>query len=478
MSPGEDYFERDRLSDHRVDWDEESFQMPAYLRDPVGITRRRWPWMLVTLLSGLIGTAIAVWLWKPLYVAQATILITSQQIPEEFIRSTVREDSISNINAMAGEVLTQENLAKILDRTELYSDARDEATQLELVGRMRGRIEMGPTSTSRPGRGDTSLVYGLSFADEEPDRAAAVANELAALFIETSISRRNEQAKRATKFLRRELERNERELREHSHTLSEFRRAHRGELPTELDANLRKLDLVSNQRDSLSTRIAEKENQIASIASGAGDSLRTENEVLLDELRRQLARESAANTEEHPNVIALRRRIEFQEKAVAEEATTEKSPTSEVSRLIADERREVGLLKSQLDAATSEIADLNRRIDRTPIIGEQFAALQQKEQILREDYLQTLRKVQDARLAESLESAQQGAQVSILDGARPPGSPKRPRWQVLVAGVGASFALALGIAILLEMIDPVVLSAEQLESLAGRPVLGSLPRIA
>jgi uncharacterized protein involved in exopolysaccharide biosynthesis len=476
MSPGEDRLESNELWEHRVDGDEESFQIPAFLRDPVGILRRRWPWMLVTLILGLTSTAITVRLWEPLYVARATILITSQQIPEDFIRSTVREDSIANIDAMVGRVLSRENLAKILDRQELYAATRDEATRLELIGRIRGRIEIGPTS--RRGRRDASLVYELSFADEEPVRAAEVVNALAALFIESSIARRSEQAQRTTEFLKQELERNDRELREQSRTLSEFRRAHRGELPTELDANLRKLDALSKQRDSLNTRIAEKENRIASIASAPGELLATENEVLLDELRRQLARELPAHTEEHPNIIALRRRIEWQEKVIAEEAIAKSGPTSEVSRFVADERRQLEVLKSQLGAVTSAIADLNRRVDRTPIIGEEFAALEQKEQVLREDYLQTLRKVQDARLAESLESAQQGAQVSILDRARPPGSPTLPGWQLLAGGLGASLALTLGIAVLLELIDPVVLDAAQLEALAGQPVLGSLPRIA
>ena len=48
----------------------------------------------------------------------------------------------------------------------------------------------------------------------------------------------------------------------------------------------------------------------------------------------------------------------------------------------------------------------------------------------------------------------------------------------ITGGLGASFALAFGIAILLELLDPVVLNVEQLETLVGQKVLGSLPRIA
>jgi len=72
----------------------------------------------------LLATGVVSYLLKPTYRAHATILITSQQIPEEFVRSTVREDTISNINAMIGEVLSRENLSRLVEDMGLVpSDA-------------------------------------------------------------------------------------------------------------------------------------------------------------------------------------------------------------------------------------------------------------------------------------------------------------------------------------------------------------------
>ena len=68
--------------------------------------------------------------------------------------------------------------------------------------------------------------------------------------------------------------------------------------------------------------------------------------------------------------------------------------------------------------------------------------------------------------------------MAILDRAQPPSGPIRPRWVVLLAGAGATLALSLALAVLLELVDPVVVSARQLEGIAEHPVLGSLPRIA
>jgi len=453
----------------------ESIQLPPFLLEPMGVLRRRWPWMLLALVAGLAATAAVVLTWKPVYEAQATILITSQQIPEDFVRSTVREDSINNINAMLGQILSQENLSKLIEQFSLYPDLAGSAGRERAIDRMRKDVAVGPSDEFSEG---ASIIYSIAYKAPEPNVAAKVANSLAELFIDASVASRNAQARRTTDFLRQALERDEKELREYSRQVSEFRRAHRGELPGELQTNLRKLEMLSQHRESLNAQIAAQENRLDVLSTQSGEREPTENEVLLDELRRQLARESAVNTDEHPNVQALRRRIARVEEAVAQDRARESGPTEQMRRLRADESFALGQLKQQLARAEREIAQLNGHIDRTPVVGEQLSALEEKEQVLREDYVASLRKVEAAELAENLESARQGGQVSMLDTAQPPTKPKRPLWLIGLGGVGASFGLALALAVLLELVDPVLLSPRQLEGVAERPVLGSLPKIA
>jgi len=465
-----------------VSWDESSEErwteeeesrggVPEFLFDPLGVVRRRWIAIVLCLVLGSAATG-AVWAgWTPTYVAQATLLITSQQIPEDFVRSTVREDSLGNISAMLGEVLSQDNLSRVIEEKDLFPERRADTPRIDLVNEVRSRVSAGQ-EYGQSGR-TAALVYGISYESEYPAEAAAVANALAELFVESSIERRNSQARRATTFLRRELERDERELREHAKQLSEFRRAHRGELPSELESNLRTIDVLSTRRESLTNQIASKKNQILSLTAqeGAGPS---ETRVLLDELRRELARESAAHTEEHPNVKALRGRVARLEEVLVDEP---KTLPPDVKRLIDTEEREIARMRGQIADIDAELAELDARVDRTPAVEEELTALQQKEAVLREDYVKSMRKVEEAELAESLESAQQGGQVSILDTAEPPTSPKRPRWLLAALGMGATLGLAVALAVLLELVDPVVVSPRQLEGLVDRPVLGSFPKI-
>jgi uncharacterized protein involved in exopolysaccharide biosynthesis len=445
-------------------------QLPDFLLDPLGVARRRWIPMALCAAVGLVATLVAVIVWNPVYLAQATVLITSQQIPRDFVRPTVEVDDLANINAMLGEALSADRLSSLIDRLGLFPDAAGKAARIDLVNAMRSRIEASPQRNNTSDRSQ-SIVYAISYQSGAAQEAADVTNALATLFVEVSVARRNSQARRATEFLRDALARTEKELREQSRLVTEFRQAHRGELPEEQETHLRRLELLSAQRDSLSRQITAAEDRVLSISTRGVDS--SEADFVLNDLRRQLAREIAIHTDEHPNVIALRDRL----KRLAESDRNASLPAA-TSHMVADERRELGHLREQRAQIDAELAQINQRIDRIPRTAEQLTALQQKETVLREDYTAGLRKVEQAELAENLEAAKQGAQVSILDSAMPPTSPKFPRWLVLLAGLALTAGLAIAVAMLFELIDPVVIGQRQIEKLSDRPILGTLPLMA
>jgi protein tyrosine kinase modulator len=467
------------MSAAEPEWDgvegESGGGLPEFLLDPVGVARRRWLPAALCFVVGLVTTVVLTLVWKPSYLAQATILITSQQIPREFVTSTVQEDSLANVNAMIGEVLSAENLSKLIDDLKLFQDESADTARIDLVTKMRSRIGAAPESTPSPrSRNTEAIVYGISYESDQGQEAARVANALAALFVEASISRRNTQARLTTQFLRKALENDEKELREITRQISEFRQENRGLLPEEQQTLLRKLELLSSQRDSLSQQIAAKQDRIVSISSQGGDAVLSENEILLGELRRELARQSAILTDEHPNVIALRDRIA----RLQAETTTSSGLPASTAHVIEDERREIARLREQLSNVEGEIADLDSRANRAPVVAEQLAARERKEVVLREDYLDALRKVQEAELAENLESAQQGGQVSILDPASPPTKPKVARVLIAAAGLVGSVGLTVCVALLLELLDPVMLGSGMIERESGKPVLGSVPLVA
>ncbi len=459
--------------------------IPSFLRDPLGVLRRRWPWMLLVFTVGALSTTVLVARIQPRYVASATILVTGQQIPEDFVRSTIHEDPLARINAMLGAILSREALAKLVVRHDLYSELRKHETLAEVVILTRDDITIGETKNiGRDDRRKGAQLYTVSFEADNAAVTAAVANDIARQITNEHVKSRTRQAAVTADFLERELKRSEVQLREQNQKIRKFKESHRGELPSELAANLSKMDRLQLQRQSLSLQIAQAETRLATLATRsssaeAPDVASPDASLLL--LEQELAKQLSSRTDRHPDVIALRRRIAALEKDLEKDADltvaeNPKSPPSRLSLLEASQRT-IAELKDQLDETETNLRLLDARVASTPARDEMMIALEERESVLREKYLEFLRKFQDAKLAQSLESAQHGERFSLVDPAVEPTHPVRERSLYAAFGGIVSLALAFGVGILLEIRDPVLLSADQLEFLFELPVLGSVSQI-
>ena len=115
---------------------------PEFLRDPMGIIRRRWRWMLPVLAAGAVATVLFVVLLKPRYLAESTVLVTSQQISEDFVRSTLPADSLERVNALVGKILSRVTLVAIIEEHDLYPELRESLTLGEIASEMRKAISI------------------------------------------------------------------------------------------------------------------------------------------------------------------------------------------------------------------------------------------------------------------------------------------------------------------------------------------------
>jgi len=450
--------------------------LPTSLQDPVGLVRRRWPWMALAFGVGLVATAVCLKFYQPTYVASATVLITSKRIPESFVRSTVTEDSFEHANAMIGEILSREKLASVIEKHGLYAGLKNKLAMTDLTALLRADIKVeldpGETPTSQ-----SAHLLRISFASPSPRVAADVANDLAELFTSASIQQRSQQSELTTEFLRRELAQAEEALKEQNRKVTEFKERYRGELPEEQDANLRRLELLQQQRQSLAAQIGEANTRIAMIAAGAGGGATPQSQ--LDQLRARLANELSDHTEKHPDVIALRAEIASLEAEAAKQSKDAKEgAAASQATVIQSAQRQVVLLEGELAQTEAELHELQTRIVRTPARQEEESALLEKLSVLRDNYTEYLRKVKEAELAESLETAQQGERFSVMDPAVPPTHPKIGTGKILGIGGAFSLVLAAALGVLLELRDPVLGNAGQLEIELGAPPLGSVIKIA
>jgi len=296
-------------------------RLPAFLRDPLGVVRRRWPSMVLVFLGLLMAGAAAVELrFTPSYKARATVLVSSQQFRENLLPSSVAKNgAFDKISAMTGETLASENLAALIERLGLYPDLRTSLSPEELVSIMRKMvaIEAQPSVGPQP-LYETAAVFAISFRYDRPDLAAATANELAAAFVESGVRLRRQQSQLASELLRSRLEATAAALAQSEAAVEDFRRQHRAQL-----------------------------------ALGNTDEL----EESLAQLRARLAQQRASYTDAHPNVSSLNRELSNLSGQLG-------SIHARREELAALERRVVAARRAQRDALERvQEADLSERLE-------------------------------------------------------------------------------------------------------------------
>jgi len=118
----------------------------------------------------------------------------------------------------------------------------------------------------------------------------------------------------------------------------------------------------------------------------------------------------------------------------------------------------------------------NARLNLTPAREQEMAAVVRDTQQSRANYDSLLQKKLQSELATNLERRQQGEQFRVID---PPNLPQRPFWpnrlKLSLIGIGVGLVLGVGLAVVKELMDPLVYEDSQVKRLCDAEVLASVP---
>jgi polysaccharide biosynthesis transport protein len=474
------------------------------LRFYMGVLRRR---LLVMLLAfaALAGAAFAVaLLLPPVFQSQARIIVESQQIPADLVRSTVTGLADERLQVIEQRITTRDVLLGLVERFKLFADER--LTPTELVEEMRSRIaierfELG--SVGRRSRPDALTIgFTVGFEDRSPQIAARVANELVTLILAEDVKSRTSRASETTRFLEREADRRRKELVIIEAQISASKLANDSALPEKLPFLMTQLERAKNElatleRDIYATheqqRLLELELNVRRAGSYGGTSVAgNAARQQLEALNMELARKRSVYTESHPDIQALRRQIASLEKQGSpdmagepegsiEPAAASFSPDIE-TRLLDEKINSLKARRTNLQGKRDEVAEviagLNELIIRVPEVQVQLGNLERRHENMRSRLEELSAKLDDAKLGERLELDKQAERFEVLEQPITPTEPVRPnRPLILFGGLGMAAAAALGIAFLLEMLNRTVRSAGDIARVLGQPPLAAIPYI-
>ena len=288
-----------------------------------GLIRRRIKIFLLSSIPVFIIVVIVAFILPPIYVSKSTILVESQQIPQEYVKSTVTGYVEQRLQSITQQILSRANLIKIINQFNLYPDMGKKYATEVVLAKMRKDIILETIQAGGRRSKDTTIAFTLSYEGKNPTIVQKVASVLASLYLEENLKKREAQATRTTEFLQQELNHLKEQINGYGSKISKFKEAHLGELPEYNAINVRAMDQLSRDIDqanmqisSLKERKVYLEGQIANVdlsgpvvtAEGTIVSGGTREERLKS-LRLQLINLQTSLSDKHPDIIRLKREI-------------------------------------------------------------------------------------------------------------------------------------------------------------------------
>jgi polysaccharide chain length determinant protein (PEP-CTERM system associated) len=484
--------------------------------DYLAMLRRRLKVILIPALLAPLAGFIVSYAFAPKYTSQSTVLVEGQKVPDSYVQSVITADFTQRVQTLSQEVLSPSRLRPVIqslglakpeDENKLISDIQQNMQVQPVITSMSAaaaQAGIAGAKKKKSGGADAPVPgFNVEYTDSNPSRAQKICNAMTSLIVDENLRSRASVAQGTTEFLSRQVEDAKRALDEQDGKLAAFKKRYMGQLPGDIDNNMRMLMALNTQLDASTQTLGRAQQdkaytesmlsqQIAAWKSSLSSTNPQTLETQLTQLQAQLLQLQARYTDDYPDVIKTKADIAEVEKKLKEvnAAAAASNSSAGGDKASAAEPAEIRQLRLQIhqyqnviDQATieqkrlqSQIAVYQSRTSTSPQVEEQYKLLTRDNDNAQTFYKELLAKRSSAALGTSMENQQQGEQMHILSPAGMPDSPTFPNRPLLAAG-GLGFGLALGLllAVFLEFSDRSIRTEKDAAAVMDLPLLISVP---
>lgn len=287
----------------------------------IGIIRRRALYFAIPFLLILMAGVAVIEMQRPIYLSQGEILVEFPAIPPALVHPTITELPDQRFEVIRQRILAEGNLLAVVNKYNLFPEARQSLPPYKLLEFMRKSVEITPMplAMSLPGSSTTAFMVGFYY--DLPSVALKVANEFINQILSQDTSRRTNAATEAAKFLEQEVKRLE--------------QAH--------DAVVAQMEAIKQRPPDTSETLSEE--------------VKADLKVLAD-LEAELVQKSAIYSDEYPIIKELKRKIAALKRKIATEpqavAIADQTDKPNVTMQVL-QQQEINLQKN-LDEANQKLA--------------------------------------------------------------------------------------------------------------------------
>ncbi len=460
--------------------------------------RRRWLGVVVAWLVCGIGW-VGTYTIPNQFESNARLFVDADAILTPLLRGIAADSApTTQLEILQRTLLSKPNLEKLISKTDLDLTLNGPSDRERMISRLANEINVTP---------QTKNLFTISYRDKSPKLAHDVVQTLLTIFVESATGSNRTDMENARRFLERQIQSYEQQLRAAEKRRADFRVRYMEILPNDMNPNIGalegaraavaqlsgKLQDAVIQRDSLRQEVENTPPML--VAEGAvyganGAAPKTKVQEAEEALSAMLLKD----TDQHPDVIAQKQADRIPERQgrrrsgrprsrprtarrPAAPSTTPKrsvpNPVYDQLKLkLIDSDTQVASLTRQRDEAVRSQDRLEKISKEQPGLFAEYMNMDRDYNVLRRNYEELLGRLQSANIAQAADTQADKVKLQVIDPPEVPRIPVAPNRPLLVTGVLlGGLAIGLGMTVLFGQLDRSFSSVDELRAL-GLPGAG------
>ena len=374
------------------------------LTDYLRVIRKRKLIIVLSFLLVLVSTIYYTLKQTPIYSTSSQVKLEQRKSVAEILTELITWSPGDEMASQAKLINSYQIMEKVAERLNLINPAMKPAERMARVKGLQAQVETEQVEYTN--------IIAITTVSSDPEQAMILANTVARVYVDSHFENKKKEAFNVKTFVKDQLDNYLRELQKSENVLQRFRQ----ENPLVVERNIESMQSIQNDSrvESLKKEIVNLELELISLKS--------------------------KYTDEHPEVIVLKRRIE--------KAKNDLSDT--VSQLAAQQKalstKEIKLIQLKRNVTTAE-----------------------------DIYLMFKKKYEEARILE----AEKAHDVTIVEPAAVPSNPIKPNINFnIMIGIFSGLLIGLIMAFVIESFDTSIGRIDDIEELIEVPVLGIIPNVS
>jgi uncharacterized protein involved in exopolysaccharide biosynthesis len=406
----------------------------------------------------LLGSTV-VMLLPDQYEASSRIYVDTDSLIGPLLKGiAIQTDPTQQLAVMQATLLSRPNLLKVARSVDADLAAQNELQLEGVIDRIASHTKIEVTGPK---------LFRITHRGPDPRHAKDVVQAFLGIFVEGNLGRDRDDMESVRSFIDKQIAGYEEQLQAIEKRRAEFRAKYSDAISSSGSSFSARLEKARAEVDEATSALAaakDRKDRLAVQLKKAPQSLEANvpdgdaNDptiAKLGELRDELNKKLALYSDQHPDVIALKRQLANLEAQNAETAVT--------------------LGEQRLASAKDTLKRLQDMANSAPQLEAQMADMNRDYAILKQKYDELRVRGESARLSQDVKADTAAMQFRVIEPPAVPLVPSGPPRQLLLLAVlCASIGGGLGIAFLLSEMDDTFATPQRLRAAFGIPLLGSV----